>query len=73
MVDICVADGGIIFIVTSGADYRAFLHLDALYLEPQLSGGQVRVFVYVNTKICGPIVAPTAGKPLPNALLDGSM
>ena len=59
--------------VCSGADYRSFLHLDALFVEPQVTGGQLRIFIYINTKVCGPLVARGTEKPLPSPIFDGSM
>ena len=59
--------------VFSGADYRSFLNLDAIFLEPQVSTGQIRVFIYLNTKVCGPLVPVNPTKPLPGPTLDGSM
>ena len=42
-------------------------------MEPQVTRGQLRVFIYLNTKLCGPLVMTSVEKPLPGPTLDGSM
>ena len=73
-----IIDLSIVLIYFSGADYKQFLDIEGLYLEPQLSSGHLRVFVYLGCSL-----TVYAGNPfintiidqqqIPRPMLDGSM